>query len=97
MDNVTRQAAIRKLDLMTSHIGYADEILDDKKLDEFYGYLDIHPDKFFKSILSINGFFSDKQFKMLREPVNKTSWFLYESPTTVNAFYDSNRNGIGMK
>lgn len=95
MDNVTREAAIRKVDRMTSHIGYADELLDDKKLEEFYNVIDIHPDKFFSSILSINNFFTDKQFKMLREPVNKTSWYLYESPTTVNAFYDSNRNGIG--
>lgn len=95
MDNVTREAAIHKVDRMTSHIGYADELLDDKKLEEFYNVIDIHPDKFFSSILSINNFFTDKQFKVLREPVNKTSWHLYESPTTVNAFYDSNRNGIG--
>lgn len=96
MDNITREAAIQKVDRITSHIGYADELLDDRKLDELYGHLDIHPDKFYESILSINGYFSEKQFKSLREPVNKTSWHLYESPTTVNAFYDSNRNGIGM-
>lgn len=95
MDNVTREAAIRKLDLMTSHIGYADEILDDEKLSDYYEQLDIHPEKFFSSIMNINGFFAAKQFKVLREPVNKTSWYMYESPTTVNAFYDSNRNGIG--
>lgn len=95
MDNKTRAAAIHKVNRMSSHVGYADELLDDKKLEEFYAVLDIHPDKFFRSILSINGFFTEKQFKLLREPVNKTLWYLYESPTTVNAFYDSNRNGIG--
>lgn len=95
MDETTRKAGIHKVDRMTSHIGYADELLDDKKLDEYYGHLDLHPEKFFASVLSINTYYTNKQFQQLREPVNKTSWFSYEAPTTVNAFYDSNRNGIG--
>lgn len=36
MDDVTRKAALEKAESMTTHIGYPDELLDDKKLEEFY-------------------------------------------------------------
>lgn len=37
MDDKTRISALEKVDAMTTHIGYPDELLDDKKLVEFYG------------------------------------------------------------
>lgn len=37
MDGNTRQSALEKVDAMTTHIAYPDELLDDNKLIEFYG------------------------------------------------------------
>lgn len=37
MDDTTRQSALEKVDAMTTHIAYPDELLDDRKLQEFYG------------------------------------------------------------
>lgn len=36
MDRVTKEKAIDKALAMTTHIAYADELLDDKKLEDYY-------------------------------------------------------------
>lgn len=36
MDDVTRKAALEKAESMSTHIAYPDELLDNKKLEEFY-------------------------------------------------------------
>lgn len=36
MDEKTRKNALEKADSMTTHIAYPDELLDDKKIEEFY-------------------------------------------------------------
>lgn len=36
MDNVTKKAALEKAASMATHIAYPDELLDNKKLEEFY-------------------------------------------------------------
>lgn len=37
MDDKTRESAYEKIDAMTTHIAYPDELLDDRKLEDFYG------------------------------------------------------------
>lgn len=41
MDEKTRKSALEKADAMTTHIAYPDELLDDKKLEEFYSNVSI--------------------------------------------------------
>lgn len=36
MDDVTKKAALEKAASMSTHIAYPDELLDNKKLEEFY-------------------------------------------------------------
>lgn len=36
MDETTRRAAIEKATVMSSHIAYSNELLDDKTLEEYY-------------------------------------------------------------
>lgn len=36
MDEITRKNALEKAAAMTTHIAYPDELLDDKKLEDFY-------------------------------------------------------------
>lgn len=94
MDDTTRAAALCKVKTMVTHIGYPDELMDDKKLIDFYKNITIDENKYLESILSINIFGTDRAFKKLREPVNKTDWITHSKPAVVNAFYSSIENSI---
>jgi len=94
MDDTTRQAALSKVKSMVTHIGYPDELMDDQKLIEFYKKVQINENKYLESILSVNIFGTDRAFKKLREPVNKTDWVTHSKPAVVNAFYSSIENSI---
>jgi neprilysin len=96
MDDKTRESALKKVKLMTTHIGYPNELMDDKKLIEFYKPVNIDENKYLESVLSINIFGTDRAFKKLREPVNKTDWITHSRPAVVNAFYSSIENSIRM-
>lgn len=45
MDEVTRKNALDKAASMTSHIAYPDELLDDRKLEEFYSTVGLFSSK----------------------------------------------------
>lgn len=94
MDDMTKKEAQRKLNSMTTHIGYPDEMLDNEKLEEYYRKLDVNPDKYFESFLKMNVFGTDYSFNKLRLPVNKTDWIRHARPAVVNAFYSSIENSI---
>lgn len=94
MDDKTRAAALCKVKTMVTHIGYPDELMDDKKLIEFYKDINVDENQYLESILSINIFGTDRAFKKLREPVNKTDWITHSKPAVVNAFYSSIENSI---
>ncbi|XP_058986488.1 neprilysin-2 isoform X2 [Musca domestica] len=94
MDDKTKAEAKNKLKHMTTHIGYPDEMLDDKKLAEYYDKLEIDADKYFESFLKMNVFGTDYSFNKLRLPVNKTDWIRHARPAVVNAFYSSIENSI---
>lgn len=96
MDDKTREAALSKVKSMTTHIGYPDELMDDTKLVEFYKPVQVDEDKYLESVLSINIFGTDRAFKKLRQPVNKTDWITHSRPAVVNAFYSSIENSIRM-
>ena len=94
MDKETRMKALDKAKSMISHVGYPDELLDNKKLDEFYGKLEIKDDDYFQSNLNINTFKLEENLNRLRKPVNKSSWVDHGYSAVVNAFYSPNENSI---
>ena len=94
MDETTRKAALAKVEKMTTHIGYPDELMDDNKLIEFYKTVTVDENKYLESILKLNVFGTDRAFKKLREAVNKTDWITHAKPAVVNAFYSSIENSI---
>lgn len=94
MDDKTRQNALDKAKSMATHIAYPDELLDNKKLEEFYGNLQMDSEHYLKSILNLTLFGTRFSFKRLREPVNKTDWITHGRPAIVNAFYSSIENSI---
>lgn len=94
LDDETRQAALGKVDAMSTHIGYPDEMMDDRKLEEYYQGLEIDQNNYLLSVLRLNTFSTDYAFNRLRKPVNKTDWVTQAQPAVVNAFYSPIRNSI---
>ncbi|KAG4071253.1 hypothetical protein HA402_003957 [Bradysia odoriphaga] len=94
MDDVTRQAALEKLEKMATYIGYPDEIKNVTLLEEYYDGLEIDPEHYLESYLKLNVFATKKSFEKLRKPVNKTEWERHAQPAQANAFYSSIENSI---
>lgn len=94
MDDKTRVAAHTKVKAMATHIGYPDELMDNKKLEEYYKDLEIDSKKYLESVLRMSVFGTDYAFNKLRKPVNKTDWITHARPAIVNAFYSSIENSI---
>ncbi|KAK2585581.1 hypothetical protein KPH14_010214 [Odynerus spinipes] len=94
MDDETRESALDKAASMASHIAYPDELLDDKKLEEFYENLDLTEGNYLESILNLTLFGTEYAFSKLRKPVNKSDWITHGRPAIVNAFYSSIENSI---
>lgn len=94
MDGKTRETALEKAKKMVTHIGYPDELLDDSKLIEYYGSLNIDQEKYFESITNISKFTIAKTYQKLREPVNKNDWENHAGVAIINAFYNPLENNI---
>ncbi|XP_043483736.1 neprilysin-2 isoform X2 [Leptopilina heterotoma] len=94
MDEKTRKSALEKAMSMSTHIAYPDELLDDKKLEEFYENLELNPGDYLQSILNLTQFATNYSFSKLRKPFNKTDWLSHGRPAVVNAFYSSIENSI---
>ncbi|XP_074031085.1 M13 family metallopeptidase neprilysin 2 isoform X2 [Leptinotarsa decemlineata] len=94
MDEKTRMNALDKAKSMASHIAYPDELLDNRKLEEFYDGLELDSEHYMRSILNLTLFGTRFSFKRLRQPVNKTDWITHGRPAVVNAFYSSIENSI---
>lgn len=97
MDDETRKSAINKLHSMSTHIGYPDEIMDNKNIEKYYDNLEIDENNYLSSVLNMNVFGTDYAFNKLRKPVNKTDWVTHARPAVVNAFYSSIENSIRKK
>ncbi|XP_008194096.1 neprilysin-2 isoform X2 [Tribolium castaneum] len=94
MDPETKKNALDKAKSMSTHIAYPDELLDDRKLEEFYGDLELDENYYLRSILNLTLFGTRFSFKRLRQPVNKTDWITHGRPAVVNAFYSALENSI---
>ncbi|CRL07419.1 CLUMA_CG020392, isoform A [Clunio marinus] len=94
MDKQTKSVALDKVRNMVTHIGYPDELGDDKKLTEFYKNVTIDENKFLESILSINIFEADREYEKLRKSVNKSDWETHSKAAVVNAAYSPIENSI---
>lgn len=96
MDNETRTAAIEKAKTLTNHIAYPDELLDNKKLEQYYKGIVLEPDNLLVNILRLRKFEDEHSMSKLRKPVNKTDWETHTMPATVNAMYSPLENSIRM-
>lgn len=94
MDDDTKEAALEKAQKMTAHIGFPDELMDEKKIIEYYKGLKIDENNYLESIIDIGKFGVEKSLKTYRKPVNKTDWESHASVAIVNAFFNPLENSI---
>jgi neprilysin len=94
MDEQTRMAALKKAENMVAHIGYPDELTDEKKLIQFYEILELDENKFFDSVINISLHEYEKVLVKFRQPINKTSWEDHGDVAVINAFYSPQENSI---
>ncbi|GLD75028.1 neprilysin isoform X1, partial [Lates japonicus] len=73
-------------------IGYSDNIMDDKYLNNEYKDLSYNAEEYFENILQNLEYVQKKRLRKLRVKVNKEEWVT--GAAVVNAFYSSSKNQI---
>lgn len=96
MDEETKKGANAKADTISEQIGFADELLNDAKLTEYYNTFPavINENEYYESVFRLNIASTNRNNKRLREKVDKTEWSSFVTPAIVNAFYSSLENSI---
>jgi neprilysin len=94
MDAITREKALDKVKTLATHIGYPDELTDNKKLEDYYKGLEINSDNYLETNLRLTIFLMDKSFLKLRKPINKTDWTKHSKVANVIAKYFILENSI---
>ncbi|XP_034935150.1 neprilysin-2-like isoform X2 [Chelonus insularis] len=79
---------------VTQFIAYADELLDDNKLRNYYKDLKIDGLDYLQSSRNINTFNMKKVCQSLKQEFNYTDWTILDPWTTVNARYVKYANRI---
>ncbi|KAF8361762.1 nep-1 [Pristionchus pacificus] len=93
MDETTKKEALEKANNMIRLIGFADWVLDDDKLDEWYEKLDVSASDTLEAMVEKSHRWSnDFSYRRLLEKVDRHEFTT--NSATVNAFYSSIKNGI---
>ncbi|XP_071635774.1 neprilysin-1 isoform X7 [Temnothorax longispinosus] len=95
MDDETRAVAKKKADSMNERIGYPEFLKNPHELSEEYKMLNITENCFLDNIFAVLKYDAYYNLQKLREPVDKNKWST--EPAVVNAFYNPNRNDIGLQ
>lgn len=95
MDEETKSYANIKLNAMKSEIGFADEIMNDAVLTEFYSdFPALDATQYFTTIHKMIAATMDKRFKRLRDSVDNSEWTTQLPPAIVMAYYYMLENSI---
>jgi len=94
MDGETRKRAKDKLESMKEYIGYPQEILVEKNLEDLYENLHVSSEDHFINGINMSIWGTNYAWGKLREKVDKTDWKRHGRPAVVNAFYSSIENSI---
>ena len=94
MDPITRAKAHKKADKITPHVAYAEEILDDDLITEFYSGLELKNDSYLLNFLRLKKAINLHYAKEFRKTVDKKDWRTHGGAAIVNAFYSPDENSI---
>ena len=87
MSTKTREAALKKLDLMGERVGYPTKWWD-------YSSLTIDRDSYITNIKRVNAFLNKRDLNKIGKPIDKSEWAM--TPQTINAYYDPSMNNINI-
>ncbi|XP_033220986.1 neprilysin-2-like [Belonocnema kinseyi] len=99
MDKKTKTRALAKLKSMKNVIGYPDEILHDKTVDEYYKTLEITPTDLVQANANLTMFRLDHSFSNLRKTIEKSDWPWVSCAYTITGTsteYDDHLNRINV-
>lgn len=95
LDEQLKAAATSKAMAMNFDIGFPDELLDDKKLNDYYDGLELHPSSLLINTMRVNQFFGNLKNRHLHTPIDRRDWTERAKKTTkVDAFYGVSQNTI---
>ncbi|KAF5287393.1 hypothetical protein FQA39_LY15931 [Lamprigera yunnana] len=94
MDEKTKEIAIDKAKRIKSHIGYADELLDDAKVNGHYAPLIMEPGNSIDQILNISVFDRNVEVELLSRKFDTSDWRTRLPATDINAVYAGYENSI---
>ncbi|XP_051172592.1 neprilysin-2-like isoform X2 [Leptopilina boulardi] len=94
LDDTTKENLLEKLMSIRALIGYTDELLDDRKIDEFYQNLEITDGDHVESMLNLTLFNENYLLGLWKKPVNTTSWNFNVSPVIVDTYYELNTDSL---
>jgi len=94
MDKETRIKAHQKAEMINSYMAYAEQILDDNLINQFYQDLELKDSSYIKNYFTLKRFISKYYVQGLREKVDKESWKTHGGAAVVNAFYNPEENSI---
>ncbi|CEK10062.1 M13 family metallopeptidase [Legionella hackeliae] len=83
----TRQAALKKLDLMEERVGYPEKWWD-------YSTLKVDRGPYVLNVIRANEFLVKRDLNKIGKPVDRTEWHM--TPQTINAYYDPSMNNINL-
>jgi len=92
ISNQTIIAVKQKADAAVVKVGYPDYLFNDTVFNERYEEIEIHPEKFFENVVSIDKFSNRRTFRKLDQPVDPHQWV--SVPHMANAFYVVTKNEI---
>ncbi len=87
MSPETRQAALKKLDMMEDRIGYPNKWRD-------YTALKIDRGPYVLNVLRANQFFIRYNLNKIDKPIDRSEWEM--PPQTINAYYDPSMNNLNI-
>lgn len=97
MDERTMVGANEKADTIRSEIGFANELLQDSALVQYYATVPaVDENAYFESIRSLNIASALRNNRRLLEDVIRGEWSSHVAPAIVNAYYSSLENRIAF-
>ena len=94
MDGKTKETAIKKAKAIKPHIGYADELLDNSKINGHYSALTLIPGSCIDHVRNITLFDRNLEIELLSRKFDPSDWRARYAATEINAAYAGYENSI---
>eukprot|EP00833_Pecoramyces_ruminatium_P017928 jgi/Orpsp1_1/1191960/evm.model.d7180000089628.1 len=94
LDEKTKEAAIRKVFMMTNRVGYPDFVMDPKRLAYDYEEFETVPDDYFTNMINYEYYSLGHNLRLYNKGYDEDHWYM--TPQTFNAYYSVDDNSINF-